>query len=244
MDKVVPVSPEDKSVPIVDPVQPDAVALEAARQLLLTNGYNVLDSTAMARRLESERRKYEPLQKTLEQVTAENEAAKARLAEIDNKGKSADEIWVARQAEWQRRDKENADKLAQLESARFETENKAKMNARDRKLADILDNAVDSELARTHCLNKMPGISADMQGNLMITDAAGIEHTGADAELLVKTWWANNGQFLRRAPSPGPSGGSATRPVERTETYAYGQGGDLTARLLKAERANAQAKRK
>lgn len=233
-------SEEVASVPSSESVDP----VEAARQLLITNGYNVLDSTAMSRRLEAERRKYAPLQSTLEQLQSEHEAAKARLAEIDNKGKSTDEIWMQRQAEWQRRDKENADRIAALAAEKAETENRAKMNARDRKLADILDGAVDTELARTHCLNKMPGVSADLAGNLQVVDAAGIEHSGKDAELLIKKWWADNGTFLRRAPAPGPSGGSAIRPVERNEPYVYGQGGDLTARLLKAERATAQGKRK
>jgi hypothetical protein len=170
--------------------------------------------------------------------------AKARLATIDNAGKSSDEIWAQRQAEWQRRDKENADKLAALEADRANVEHRARQVARDRKLSDILDNAVDTELARTHCLNRMPGVTADLLGNLSITDAAGVEHTGSDAELLIKKWWADNGTFLRRAPAPGPSGGSATRPVERNETYVLGHGGDLTSRLIKADRAQAQAKRK
>jgi hypothetical protein len=125
-----------------------------------------------------------------------------------------------------------------------ETENRARAHARDRRLGDLLDGAVDTELARTHLLNKMPGVTADLQGNLQITDAAGIEHQGKDAELLIKKWWGDNGTFLRRAPVPGPSGGSATRPAERTQTYDYGQGGDLTDRLLKADRANQQAKRR
>jgi Skp family chaperone for outer membrane proteins len=104
-----PVEP-DSEVAVV--TTPDQDPVETARQLLISHGYNVLDQTAMTRRLEAERRKFAPLQQTLEQVQAEAEAAKARLAKIDDAGKSSDQIWTERQAEWQRRDQENQNRLA------------------------------------------------------------------------------------------------------------------------------------
>jgi hypothetical protein len=237
--------PEQDDKPIESP-PPAPDAIEAARLTLIQAGYPVLDNDALARRLAAERKKLEPRAIEADTLRLERDEARAELAKHANAGKSESQIWTERQAEWQRQQAESAKRVAELEGANRSTEERARAAARDRRLSDLLDGAIDPELARTACLLKVPNVSADLDGKLTVVDAAGIEHTGREAESIIKAWWDVGGTFLRRAPAPGPRGGDATRPPNQNpQPYQYGQQGvDLQDRLLRAERANQAARRK
>jgi hypothetical protein len=232
--------------PVDTTVVPDVD--DTIMESLKSKGYKVLTQdeidAIIARRIDTERKKWSPIQKTLEQTQTELTEAKKKLKEIGDVGKSADELQADRQVEWERINRENLNSIEAIKKEKETIETTAMMVARDRRIDELLDNSSNAKYSRNCLLADIPSITADLHGKLTVKDSAGIVHEGKDAEDLVKKWWDANGSSFRKAGIAGPSTGDATKPITPNNNYTYGVGGSLTSRLIKAERFKEQQKKR
>lgn len=212
----------------------NAAKIEAARRLLVDAGYPVLDRSQLERRLAAETAKQEKLRQENEALRSEKEKAEAKLRGVTDKDKTAEQLHADQRAEWQAQLAAMKAEYDAAQQARTATEQQARTFVRDRRLSDLLAGAVDPEMARVWAQHSFPTLTADMDGTLRYVDAAGIEHVGKEAEQIINGWWVKQ-PALRRAAAAGPDAGSSVTPPVRRENYEYGSGGDLKARLRKAD---------
>jgi hypothetical protein len=208
--------------------------LTAARDLLIQQGFNVLDNAAFAKIRQEAAAKAvkdaEAARQQSESTAAELQAARARLKAIDDAGKTEDQLWKERQIEWQRQLEQAKSETLQERKVSEEREAAYRTAARDRKLQELLSaNATNPRAALLCALDSMPGLKADESGRLVLTDAAGIDHVGEAAEAKIQTWWSDQ-KWLHRAPAPGPAThGGANAPAPK-DGPVYPQGADSRTR--------------
>ena len=222
--------------------QTDEAQIEAAKELLISQGLNVLDSKTFGQRLEKERSKYKT---DLEKLQADYEKTKDRASElakfkreIEDKDRSEIEIWERRQKEWEAQD--TAQKQA-IEAARSDVEaqkERMKEYQVERHLSRLMPDARNAELALMWAKAKVPGLGVSEDGVLTFTEPTGVSHEGPAAEKFVSDWWARQ-EDMRSAKSPGPpTKGSPAPPPVRSDEFVMKDSGDLAANLAAAERWN------
>jgi hypothetical protein len=203
-------------------ITPEAVL--AARDVLQSAGIYVLEQDAFkglkgAQAKEAEARAT-ALAAELDALRKQHEIAAGRLREIDDAGKSKEQLWQERQAEWQR---QQAEKDAQLEAARkahAEAMARYQQTLVDQRLSMLLTGAVDLELAVLAAKHRLTGkLAVDDSGRLIHEDLAGVQRIGKDAEAFVGAWWQTQSALRSPPASAGPptSGGvkgADTAPVE------------------------------
>lgn len=210
-----------------NPTAPE-ITPEAARELLVKAGYNVLTKEQLAERIARAEKPVTAVRTELEAARAEAAAAQARLRELENAGKSQSDLAAEQRAEALRR-LDAAEKAIEAERQRATQAERSKLDLLlDLRLGSMLSGAVDPEAALILAKARVKGLSIAPDGTLIHTDAAGIERKGSDAEAVVKSWWGE-AKFLHSAPAPGPAtGGSAPAPpaerpklsaVERMDRY-------------------------
>lgn len=231
--------PQPQGAPTPDPIPTPELTPEAARDLLVKAGYNVLTKDQLAERIARAERPVAAVRTELETARAEAAQAQARLRELENVGKSQSDLAAEQRAEALRR-LDEAQKSIEAERARATQAERSKLDLLlDLRLGSMLSGAVDPEAALILAKARVKGLSMAPDGSLIHTDAAGIERKGADAEAVVKSWWSE-AKFLHSAPAPGPAtGGSNPAPpsekpkimaVERLDRYREAERLDALAR--------------
>lgn len=203
-----------------------AQQVEAARTLLLSQGHQVLDSSAFhgikTQAAEKAESKYAEAVANLEAVRAENQQLADYKAKIENKGKSDSELHAEQRAAWKAQDEARQQEVDTASSA-LETAKAALATERvQNRIATLMPNSTNTEAAQMWAskhIGKM--LSTDEAGQLVWTDPTGTPHIGVAAEKLVSDWWADDSQkFLRAGNVPGPpTGGAAAAPAAKPDRY-------------------------
>jgi len=228
-------NPSDPAPPAPTP----EISADAARDLLIRSGYQVLTKEQLEERIRRAERPVAAVRTELETARAEAAQAQARLRELENVGKSQSDLAAEQRAEALRR-LDEAQKAALAADARASQAEKSKLEMLlDLRLGSMLSGAVDPDAALLLAKARVKGLSIAPDGTLIHTDAAGIERKGADAEAVVRAWWGD-AKFLHSAPAPGPATGGSTpappsekpkiRAVERWDRYAEAERLDAQAR--------------
>ena len=194
------------------------IDVDAAKKMLIDAGYNVLDSKALEKRLEKERNKSKTHIEELEELRGEHEKVLARLKEFDDAEKTELQKWQDRKKEWEKREKEAKDLLAKAQADADTAKAETRAILRDVKLDELTKGAADARLARLAALDKFPNMTTNENGELVLTDKAGVETVGEDAVKAVSDWW-NGMEILHSAPPSGPStkGGTPSPKIMSTE---------------------------
>jgi hypothetical protein len=199
----------------------DADAVQAARELLLSQGLQVLDSGAFhgikANAAEPHKAKAEHLESELALRNAELEKLAAYKAKIEDKDKSESELWQSRLREWEKQTREYQDKLADAEKAKQATMEQLATERVHNRLRGLLTNSTDSDISLLWAQREIgERLSVDDSGNLVWTDPAGVPHVGIAAENLVKEWWQSDRQkALQTSNAPGPVTAGAAAPAPK-----------------------------
>ena len=212
---------EDNGAPA--PADDKVAALTAARELLIAEGHQVLDSSAFhgiktKAAADAEARASEIATK-YESLQAEHTKLSEWKAKLDNEGKSENELHASERRAWMDQDKE---RIALLEVANKETTDLQKSLERERvqnRIAGLMSNTTNPEAALMWA-DKYIGklLSTNDTGQLVWTDPTGIPHVGPAAVKLVTEWWASDAQkFLHAGNAPGPpTGGAPSAPSPQT----------------------------
>ena len=195
-------------------------ALAAARELLISEGHQVLDSSAFhsiktsaAAQAEA---KYAEAQAKLDSTQAEMQRLAEYKAKIENKDKSDAELHAEQRRAWQAADEER--KVA-IEAANKSLADAHAALAKKRvsnRIAALMPGSTNPEAAQMWAekhIGKM--LSTDDSGQLVWTDPTGTPHIGIAAEKNVSDWWSMDGQkFLRSGHAPGPvTAGAPSAPT-------------------------------
>jgi hypothetical protein len=217
---------------------PPPVTPEQAREILIKSGFQVLTKEQLEDRIRRAEKPAAAVRTELETARADAAAAQARLREIENAGKSASDLAEERRAEAIRRLeaaqaelKTERDRTAAAEQARLGT-------LLDLRLGTLLAGAVDPEDALILAKTRVKGLSMSPDGTLIHTDGAGIERRGAEAEAVVKAWWAEK-KSQHAAPPAGPATRGVTAPAPPPAQPKL-QSVDHLDRIAEARRLNAE----
>jgi len=202
-----------EAAPAVDPIQ-------AARDLLIANGLNVVDNGHFKSIRESAaaeaNAKAAEIKLQLEQVQSEHAKAAARLREIDDAGKSEAQKHVEQRAEWQRQIQERDKALEAATQSHAQAMDALRKTQVDNRLSALFSNCADQELALMAARARIPGeLSVTDSGQLQLVDAAGVPHVGEAADAIVRAWWTQPAQAPLRlgAPSGPPTSQQSGRSV-------------------------------
>ncbi len=200
-------------------------ALTAARELLIAEGHQVLDSSAFhgikteaAAKAEA---KYAEAQAKLEATQAENADLAKYKSSIENKDKSDNELHNERQRAWQTSDKEkDAAKIA-LEKQLTESKDALARERVQNKIRSLMPDSVNPELSlmwAERYVGKF--LSTDESGQLVWTDPTGVPHLGPAAEKNFTDWWKLDAQKSQRSGNvPGPAtSGAPSAPTPQNQT--------------------------
>jgi hypothetical protein len=231
--------PKGTDQPTLPGTEDKSQAIEAARKTLLDEGFQILDSSAFhgikakaAKTAEAERDKAVA---EFETLRAEHEAAQARLAKIDNEGKSEAELFAQRQQAWQAQDEAKNERITELET-QIKQQAEARANAaRDQKLGSLLVGATNPDLALLWARQNLKGLTINEDGDLIYTESTGVPHVGLAAEKIVQDWWAKQAD-LRTSPPPGPAitGSAESPPAPQAEVFNPDPSLPLSERLTAA----------
>lgn len=219
---VAPATPETTPATAED----TAASVAAARDLLIAQGHQVLDSSAFhsikttaAAKAEA---KLVEAQANLDAAKAENASLAEYKAGIENKGKSENELHTEQRRAWQAKDVESATALSAANEQLAQAQASLARERVQNRTAVLMPGATNPEAAQMWAdrhIGKM--LSTDDAGQLVWTDPTGTPHIGIAAEKLVSEWWSQEGQkFLHAANVPGPStAGAASAPAPKSDKF-------------------------
>lgn len=218
--------------------------IEQAAELLKGQGLHVLDDTSFGKVKEKATK---PVESQLSAIKADYEALVAKhdelaafRAEIENKGKSEEELAAQRQAAWEAKD---AERKAEIERLRLErdTERQTRQQRElDRGIQRLLKDAKNPDLSLMWVKSQIKGLSVNDEGQLVYTEATGIDHVGDAAAAFVSRYWDENCADLRSSkPAGPPTSGSRTPPKPTENKYDPRKFTDLNESLRAAMEDNA-----
>jgi len=196
---------------------PSAEDIAAARQLLMDNDHAVVPNAQFGARLSKER---EPLETQLAELQAKREAEAAELKELrtaqaarEAEGKSELELLTERQQAWEAENAKSAAKLEEAQAQIAAAERRAsRVELREQMRRLMSDpSPINDDIAILWAEKSFKGM-AIRDGELVYTEATGIEHTGADAEGRFADWWKTQ-TSLHPAGTPGPPTNGAPKAV-------------------------------
>jgi hypothetical protein len=225
-----------------------SAAIAEARDLLISAGHQVLDSSQFhgikKSAAEKAERQAAELAAQLEAERAEKAELAAYKAEIENKGKSELDLLTERQRAWEQA---NAEKESIIENERQRVAVLEKNLQRERvqnHIRGLLSNSVNSDAALMWAEKHIGSmLTTDDDGQLVWTDPTGIPHVGPAASNLVSEWWQAQ-KFLHASAVPGPqTNGSPTVTPPKPETFQRDPNKSLIENMLLAERHDRKTRR-
>lgn len=192
------------------PAEDTVAATAAARELLISQGHQVLDSSAF-HGIKTEARAKAEAEKA--QLQAEHDSLQAehlKLAEWkakhDNQGKSDAELHNEQRRAWLDADKAKDAQLAEAQKAAEALQRSLEKERVQNRIRGLMPDANNGEMALMWA-EKHVGkfLSTDESGDLVWTDPTGVPHIGVAAEKNFTDWWALDSQkYLRSGHVPGP----------------------------------------
>jgi hypothetical protein len=203
-----------------------AAAVQAARDLLVAQGHQVLDSsqfhgikTEASRAAEA---KAAEAQARLDALEAEHQKLAEFKRRIEDKDKSDAQLHAEQRRAWQEEDRK---KLEAIETAKSQAEELQKQLERERiqnRIVGLMHNATNAEAALMWA-DKHVGarLSIDERGELVWTESTGTPHVGVAAKNQFESWWNQDSQkFLRAGNPPGPpTAGAPSSPAPKEDKF-------------------------
>lgn len=208
------------------PEDDKAAALTAARELLMAEGHQVLDSSAFHG---IKTKAAAAAEAQLSELAAKHESLQsehAKLADwktkLDNEDKSENELHASERRAWMEADKGRIAELDVANKAAAELQKSLERERVQNHLVTLVSSATNTEAALMWAdrhIGKM--LSTDETRNLVWTDLTGVPHVGPAAAKLVSDWWHSDEQkFLRASNEPGPATtGAASAPAQKSTEY-------------------------
>ncbi len=195
-------------------------ATTAARELLIKEGHQVLDSSAFhgikteaAAKANAEKEalaaKYDSLQAEHAKLT-EKETAR------NNQGKSEAELHREQRNAWAETDKAKDTVLADAKKANTKLQARLDLERIQNKISILMPDAQSPEMAMMWAKDKLKKVlSTDDSGQLVWTDRGGVPHEGEAAKKMFTDWYAEDAQkHLRSSNVPGPvTSGAPAAPI-------------------------------
>ncbi|MHC4619967.1 MAG: hypothetical protein ACYTEQ_19645 [Planctomycetota bacterium] len=218
--------------------------IEQATELLKGQGLHILDDASFGKVKAA----------ATKPVASDLEAAKARLdaleaertelaqfkADIENKGKSEEELAEQRQAAWEAKDAERKAEIERLRTERDTERQTRQQRELDRGIQRLLKDAKNPDLSLMWVKSQIKGLSVNDEGALVYTEATGIDHVGEAAAAFVSRYWDESCADLRSSKPAGPPTSGSKAPPKPTENkYDPRKYTDLNESLRAAQADNA-----
>lgn len=200
-------------------------ALAAARELLISEGHQVLDSSAFHGIKTEARAKAEAEKAELAARFDSLQAEHAKLAEWkakqDNQGKSDAELHNEQRRAWLEADKAKDAQLAEAQKTADALQRSLEKERVQNRIRGLMPDANNGEMALMWA-EKHVGkfLSTDESGELVWTDPTGVPHIGVAAEKNFSDWYYSDAQkHLRSGNVPGPvTAGAPSAPTQTQQT--------------------------